>query len=49
MDVRSLNVGKPKRNVIEALICAIRSPHVAVDAWITTTQQAFPASAVTSR
>ncbi|MEV5988799.1 hypothetical protein AB0L85_27965 [Streptomyces sp. NPDC052051] len=36
------NVGKPKLAVIEALISAIRSSPAEIDAWITTTQHAFP-------
>lgn len=43
MDELSLNVGKAKLIVIESLICAIRSSHVDIDDWITTTQQVFPA------
>jgi hypothetical protein len=42
MDELSLNVGKPKLDVIEALISAIRSSHADIDAWIATTQQVFP-------
>ncbi|MEU1593561.1 hypothetical protein ABZ468_12050 [Streptomyces sp. NPDC005708] len=42
MDELSLNVGKSKLDVIEALISAIRSSHADIDAWITTTQQVFP-------
>ncbi|MEU6589634.1 hypothetical protein ABZ923_10480 [Streptomyces sp. NPDC046881] len=38
----SLNVGKPKLDVVEALISAIRSSHADIDNWITTTQQVFP-------
>ncbi|MFI7349424.1 hypothetical protein ACIBSR_24645 [Streptomyces sp. NPDC049936] len=38
----SLNVGKPKLDVIEELISAIRSSHAEIDAWVATTQQAFP-------
>ncbi|RRR81758.1 hypothetical protein [Streptomyces sp. RP5T] len=42
MDELSRNVGKPKLNVIEALISAIRSSHTEVDAWIAATQRVFP-------
>ncbi|MEV7297806.1 hypothetical protein AB0N79_40420, partial [Streptomyces microflavus] len=42
MDELSLNVGKSKLDVIEALISAIRSSHADIDTWITTTQQVFP-------
>ncbi|MFJ4428859.1 hypothetical protein [Streptomyces bobili] len=42
MDDLSLNVGKPKLDVIETLIRAIRLSHADIDAWITTTQQTFP-------
>ncbi|QKW28986.1 hypothetical protein HUT11_24865 [Streptomyces seoulensis] len=42
MDELSLNVCKPKLDVIEALIGAIRSSHADIDDWITTTQQFFP-------
>ncbi|MDN3272446.1 hypothetical protein [Streptomyces sp. MA15] len=38
----SLNVGKPKLDVIEELISAIRSSHAEIDAWVATAQQAFP-------
>lgn len=42
MDELSLNVGKPKLDVIEALISAIRSSHADIDTWIATTQRVFP-------
>ncbi|GAA3905782.1 hypothetical protein GCM10022207_88940 [Streptomyces lannensis] len=42
MDELSLNVGKPKLDVIKALISAIRSSHADIDAWIATTQRVFP-------
>ena len=42
MDELRRNVGRPKLEAIEALISAIRSSHADIDAWITTTQQAFP-------
>lgn len=42
MDELSRNVGRPKLDVIEALIAAIRSSHAEVDAWIATTQHVFP-------
>ncbi|MGW9300874.1 hypothetical protein [Streptomyces cyaneofuscatus] len=42
MDELSRNVGRPKLDVIEALIAAIRSSHAEVDAWIATTQHVLP-------
>lgn len=36
------NVRKPKLDVVEELISAIRTSHDRVDAWVATTQQAFP-------
>ncbi|MEU6406997.1 hypothetical protein [Streptomyces sp. NPDC046985] len=42
MDELSRNLGKPKLDVIEALITAIRSSHAEIDAWIATTQHVFP-------
>lgn len=42
MDELSPNVGKPKLDVIESLISAIRSAHTDIDDWITTAQQVFP-------
>ncbi|MGV9625367.1 hypothetical protein [Streptomyces sp. NPDC003487] len=42
MDELSRNIGKPKLDVIEALISAIRSSHAEIDAWVTTTQRVFP-------
>lgn len=37
VDELSRNVGKPKLDVIEALIGAIRSSHAEVDVWIART------------
>jgi hypothetical protein len=42
LDELSLNAGKPKLDVIEALISAVRSSHADIDAWITSTRQVFP-------
>ncbi|MEV5161342.1 hypothetical protein [Streptomyces sp. NPDC053728] len=42
MEELSRNVGRPKLDVIEALIAAIRSSHAEVDVWIATTQHVFP-------
>ncbi|MFJ8013777.1 hypothetical protein [Streptomyces sp. NPDC096339] len=42
MDELSLNVGRPKLDVIEALISAVQSSHADIDDWITTTRQVFP-------
>ncbi|MGI5401892.1 hypothetical protein ACQEVG_21105 [Streptomyces sp. CA-135486] len=42
MEQLSLNVRKPKLDVLEELVSAIRTSHDEVDAWIVTTQQAFP-------
>lgn len=37
-----MNVHTPKLDAVEELISAIRASHEEVDAWIATTQQAFP-------
>ncbi|MER6304364.1 hypothetical protein ABT247_33185 [Kitasatospora sp. NPDC001539] len=42
MDELSRNIGKPKLDVIEALISAIRSSHTEIDAWVATTERSFP-------
>ncbi|MFI1398747.1 hypothetical protein [Streptomyces sp. NPDC020681] len=42
MEQLSLNVSKPKLDVLEELISAIRTSHDEVDAWVVTTQHAFP-------
>ncbi|MDX3114225.1 hypothetical protein [Streptomyces scabiei] len=38
----SRQAGKPKPDVIEALISAVTSAHAEIDAGIVTTQHAFP-------
>ncbi|MFG2123824.1 hypothetical protein [Streptomyces sp. NPDC048710] len=38
----SLNVGKPKLDVLKQLISAIRTSPAEIDAWVATTQDAFP-------
>lgn len=37
----TLNVREPKLAVLERLISAIRMSHDEIDAWVTTTQEAF--------
>ncbi|WP_031521966.1 hypothetical protein [Streptomyces sp. NRRL F-5123] len=36
------NLSSPKLAVVEALIRAVRSSHAEIDAWIDTTERAFP-------
>ncbi|MCZ0991586.1 hypothetical protein [Streptomyces diastatochromogenes] len=38
----SLNVSQPKLDVLNQLISAIRTSHAEIDAWVATTQDAFP-------
>lgn len=38
----SLNVSEPKLAAVEQLISAVRTSHAEIDAWVATTQEAFP-------
>lgn len=42
IDALSLNLSRPKVNLIEELVSAIRSSHAEIHAWIAATQQVFP-------
>ncbi|MEU6348947.1 hypothetical protein ABZ896_06430 [Streptomyces sp. NPDC047072] len=42
MEQLSLNVRESKLAVLERLISAIRTSHDEIDAWVVTTQEAFP-------
>lgn len=38
----SLNVSESKLAAVEQLISAVRTSHAEIDAWVATTQEAFP-------